>query len=205
MATYSNILAWKILWTVEPEGLLSIESLRVRYNWSDLACMNALEKEMATDSNILAWRIPGTGEPGGPPSVGSHRVGHNWSDAAAESSFNLQARDDFCRWCNTQYFLPCMVVSGSRPYTPPKIMKLWNFLEQLCGLHDTLHRSRHVVALQALQMYEWTYEEGKNVLIITGLAALWKCCVDKALNCTSTVVWIDTEHFHQCHLEYETS
>ena len=26
MATYSNILAWKILWTVEPEGLLSMES-----------------------------------------------------------------------------------------------------------------------------------------------------------------------------------
>ena len=83
MATYSNILAWKILWTVEPEGLLSIGSHRVWHNWSALACMTALEKEMATHSNILAWRIPGTEQPGGLPSVGSHRVKHDWSDAAA--------------------------------------------------------------------------------------------------------------------------
>ena len=32
MATYSNILAWKILWTVEPEGLLSMESSRVGHD-----------------------------------------------------------------------------------------------------------------------------------------------------------------------------
>ena len=33
---------------------------RVRHDWSDLACMHALEKEMAAHSSILAWRIPGT-------------------------------------------------------------------------------------------------------------------------------------------------
>ena len=86
MATYSNILAWKVLWTVEPEGLLSKGSRRVGYNWSDLACMNALEKEMATHSNILAWRIPGTQEPGGQLSVGLHRARYNWSDLAAEAA-----------------------------------------------------------------------------------------------------------------------
>ena len=86
MATYSNILAWKVLWTVEPEGLLSKGSRRVGYNWSDLACMKALEKEMASHSNILAWRIPGTGEPGRLPSTGSHRIGHNWSDLAAAAA-----------------------------------------------------------------------------------------------------------------------
>ena len=52
-------------------------SHRVGHNWSDLACMPALEKEMATHSSILAWRIPGTEEPGGLPSMGSHRVGHD--------------------------------------------------------------------------------------------------------------------------------
>ena len=67
----------------EPGGLLSIGSHRVRHDWSDLACMHALEKGMATHSSILAWRIPGTEEPGGLPSVGSHRVGHDWSDLAA--------------------------------------------------------------------------------------------------------------------------
>ena len=46
-------------------------------NWSNLACMHKLEKEMATHSSILAWRIPGTQEPGGLLSVGLHRVGHD--------------------------------------------------------------------------------------------------------------------------------
>ena len=86
MATHSSILAWKIPWTEEPGGLLSIKSHRVGHDWSDLACMHALEKEMATHSSVLAWRIPGTGEPGGLPSMGSHRVGHNWSDSSSSSS-----------------------------------------------------------------------------------------------------------------------
>ena len=32
MATYSNILAWRIPWTEEPGRLQSIESERVRYD-----------------------------------------------------------------------------------------------------------------------------------------------------------------------------
>ena len=82
METPSSILAWRIPWGEEPGGLLSIESHRVGHDWSNLACMHALEKEMATHSSILAWRIPGTGEPGGLPSMGSHKLGHDWSDLA---------------------------------------------------------------------------------------------------------------------------
>ena len=74
MATHSSFLAWKILWTEEPGGLLSIGSHRVGHDLSDLACMHALEKEMATHSSILAWRIPGTGKLGGLLSMGSRRV-----------------------------------------------------------------------------------------------------------------------------------
>ena len=81
--SHSSTLAWRILWTEEPGGLLSMGSHRVRHDWSDLACMHALEKEMATHSSILAWRIPGTEEPGGLPSMGSYRVEHDWSDLAA--------------------------------------------------------------------------------------------------------------------------
>ena len=77
MATHSSTLAWRILWTGEPGGLLSMGSHRVGYDCNDLACVHALEKEMATHSSILAWRIPGTEEPGALPSVGSHRVGHD--------------------------------------------------------------------------------------------------------------------------------
>ena len=70
-----NILGWRILWTKEPGGLLSIGS-----------CMHALEKEIATHSSILAWRIPGRGEPAGLLSMGSHRVGHDLSDLAAAAT-----------------------------------------------------------------------------------------------------------------------
>ena len=33
MATYSSILAWRISWTEEPGGLLSMGSQRVRHDW----------------------------------------------------------------------------------------------------------------------------------------------------------------------------
>jgi len=95
MATHSSILAWRILWTEEPGGLLSMGLHRVGHDWSDLACMHALEKEMATHSSVLAWRIPVTEVPGGLPSVGSHRVRHDWSDmAAAAAAAGLQMVKD---------------------------------------------------------------------------------------------------------------
>ena len=37
MATHSRILAWRIPGTGEPDGLLSMGSLRVGHDWSDLA------------------------------------------------------------------------------------------------------------------------------------------------------------------------
>ena len=37
MATYSSILAWRIPWTEEPGGLLSMGSHRVGHDWSNLA------------------------------------------------------------------------------------------------------------------------------------------------------------------------
>ena len=42
MATHSSILAWRILSTEEPGGLLSMGSHRVRHDWGDLACMHAM-------------------------------------------------------------------------------------------------------------------------------------------------------------------
>ena len=37
MATHSSILAWRIPWAEEPGGLQSMESQRVRHNWSNWA------------------------------------------------------------------------------------------------------------------------------------------------------------------------
>ena len=88
MARHSSTLAWKIPPMEEPGRLQSMGSWRVGHDWSKLACMHALEKEMATHSSILAWRIPGMAEPGGLPSIGSHRVRHDWSDLAAAAARN---------------------------------------------------------------------------------------------------------------------
>ena len=106
MATYSSVLAWRILWTEEPGGLLSMGSHRIRHDWSDFACIRVLEKEMATHSSVLAWRIPGTGEPGGLPSMGSHRVGHDWSNLAAAA----QVKDQ--NW--TQRITNCQLIKDAK-------------------------------------------------------------------------------------------
>ena len=43
MATHSSVLAWRIPGTVEPGGLLSMVSLRVGHDWSDLAAAAAAD------------------------------------------------------------------------------------------------------------------------------------------------------------------
>ena len=40
MATHSSILAWRISWTEAPGRLQSAGPQRVRYDWSNLACMH---------------------------------------------------------------------------------------------------------------------------------------------------------------------
>ena len=79
MATHSSTLAWKILWTEEPDRLQSMGS-QSRTQLSDFTFtfhFHALEKEMANHYNVLAWKNPGMVEPGGLPSMGSHRVGRD--------------------------------------------------------------------------------------------------------------------------------
>ena len=58
MAPHSSTLAWKIPWTEEPSGLQSMGSLRVGYNWSDLAAAAAwgdLGKEVA-EAGLPQWQ-----------------------------------------------------------------------------------------------------------------------------------------------------
>ena len=95
---------------------------RVRHDWSNLACMHALEIEMATHSSVLAWRISGTEEPGGLPSMASCRARHDWSDLAAAASAlrpslvplpwphlsPVQGTFWYCVFLNIQQFLAAM-------------------------------------------------------------------------------------------------
>ena len=68
MATHSSVLAWRILGTAEPGGLLSMGSHRVRHDWSDLAAAAAAaasersQSEMATHSVIPTIRYFGKGK-----------------------------------------------------------------------------------------------------------------------------------------------
>ena len=89
-------------WTEEPGGLPSRGSHRVGHNWSNLACMPALERETARHSSVLAWRIPGTEEPGGLQFMGSQRVGHDWATSLSLFTFMHWRR----KWQPTPVFLP---------------------------------------------------------------------------------------------------
>ena len=73
--------------------LLLGRKVMTNLDWSDLACVHTLEKEMATHSSILAWRIPGSEAPGGLPSMRMHRVRHDWSNLAAAADSILKSRD----------------------------------------------------------------------------------------------------------------
>ena len=102
MASGSSVLAWRIPWTEEPDGLQSMGLHRVAHNWSNLACTpwaslaaqtvknlpamqktqdwslsqeDSLEKGLSTHSSNLAWRIQWTEEPGGLQSTGAK----NWT------------------------------------------------------------------------------------------------------------------------------
>ena len=53
MATCSDILARRIPWTEEPDGLQSIESQRVRHDWNNLAYMQRSE---SSEDYSASWR-----------------------------------------------------------------------------------------------------------------------------------------------------
>ena len=98
MATHSSIVAWRIPWREEPDGLQSMGSQRVEHDWSTLVCMHAQdflicatfriiyhvisEKAMASHSITLAWKIPWVEEPG--------RVGSPWDRKELDKTERLQ-------------------------------------------------------------------------------------------------------------------
>ena len=53
MAIYPSILAWRIPWTEEPEGLQFMRSQRVGHNWSDLARMHQKYAGLAFCNSVL--------------------------------------------------------------------------------------------------------------------------------------------------------
>ena len=55
MATHSSILAWRIPWTEEPGGLLSMGLHEVGHDWSDLAAAAAALMSLALNGFDNTW------------------------------------------------------------------------------------------------------------------------------------------------------
>ena len=172
MATHSSVLAWRIPGTVEPGGLSSVGSHRVGHDWSDLACMHALEKEMATHSSVLAWRIPGTEEPGWLLSMGSHRVRHNWSDLAAEEPGGLHSVGSQRvghEWANDTFTFHRLASEGCKskslyflislkPVSIPQFLHCIYLFTSLIGFPLFSHQSiLLVIARMILPKQTWSY------------------------------------------------
>ena len=116
MTTDSSILAWKIPWTEEPQGLQSMGSQELdatkrrnhqwlNYHWRvdiNEGLSFLTEKAMAPHSSTLAWKILWTEEPGGLQSMGSLRVRQDSATSLSLFTFMHWRR----KWQPTPVFLP---------------------------------------------------------------------------------------------------
>ena len=85
MATQSSVLAWRIIGTGEPGGLLSMGSHRVGHDWSDLAAAATLTSGNAGDPG---W-IPGSGRSSA-EEIG-YSLWYSWVSLVAQMVKNLPA------------------------------------------------------------------------------------------------------------------
>ena len=63
MATYSIILAWRILWTEEPGGATVHTVAQSQTRLRRLSMHTCIGEGNGNPLQCSAWRIPGTGEP----------------------------------------------------------------------------------------------------------------------------------------------
>ena len=115
LTSFFLLMGKKEAFLLAPKSMVGIRHC-AGHDWSDLACMHALEKEMATHSAILVWRISGTEEFGGLLSMGSYRVRHDWSNLAAAAALLTMPKPltvwittscgKFLKWWEYQTTLP---------------------------------------------------------------------------------------------------
>ena len=84
MASHSSILAWRILWTEEPGGLLSMGS-QSQTRLKRLSMHACIGEGNGNPLQYSCLENP-RGGACGLPSMGSHGVGHNCSDLAAAAA-----------------------------------------------------------------------------------------------------------------------
>ena len=153
MATHSSVLAWRIPGMVEPGGLPSMGSHRVRHDWSDLVVAAAYQKRLWCWERLKAGEEENRGWNGWMVSS-IHRT-WVWSSsrrwwrtgktgflqlmgcflvlAIANSAINIEGTGLF-------FFFLIMVFSGYMPCSG--IVGLYgNLFSLLRNLHDILHSS----------------------------------------------------------------
>ena len=100
MAPHSSTRAWKIPWTEEPDRLQSMESQRVRHDWTEW--LHFQEVIAQPHSSTLAWKIPWMEELGRLQSMGLLRVRRDWGTSLSLVTFMHWRR----KWQPTPVFLP---------------------------------------------------------------------------------------------------
>ena len=83
----SSTLAWKILWTGEPDRLQSMGWLRVRHNWTtSLSLFTFTHWKRKWQPKCSCLENPRDGGAWWTAVFGSHRVRHNWRDLVAAAA-----------------------------------------------------------------------------------------------------------------------
>ena len=130
MATHSSILAWRIPWAQEPDGLQFMGPQRVGCDW-------------ATNTwSIVVWKIPWTEEPGGLQSMQPWRVRHDWVCTHRQTSPKYLVRRVNSRRISFLIFLFTFSLSGC-PWSllfAPEVVPLFHaFLRVVPHLKDPPH------------------------------------------------------------------
>ena len=133
MATHSSILAWRIPWTEEPDGLWSIGSQRVGHNWSDLAATAAKSNHPVFWGYSLLLRYP--------YSICGVYFSLNKSTSYLSLCLSLNS---FCdetsiAWASVNPETRC-VISVERPWVQVPVCVTWfQSLHFLCLIPGTIH------------------------------------------------------------------
>ena len=163
---------------------------RVWHDWSNLACMHALEKEMSTHSSILAWRIPGTEEPGGLPSIALHSWTRlKWlSNSSSRNSQMEEMRRARCkeRTRSLHVFPGCTTkaarVYQSRSKTKPVLLDIYgSFIVKSCSIdvideivgHQWLRQPLVTLPSQEVRWWGLGDGTGSSNPLNTWLVPLW--------------------------------
>ena len=101
MATHSSVLAWRVLWTEEPGGLLSMGSHRVGHNWSNLACMHAYIGEGNGDP--LQYSCLENPRDGGAWWAAAYGVTQSQTQLKRLSSSSSSSKSEDLKWINNDY------------------------------------------------------------------------------------------------------